>query len=245
MKTLRVSIGFGMLLASTAAAQQVSSFADLEVILDDQIVIEDFEGISLHAGGTLPVPNPLNSITVQKLGFNWDLDPGVSYESPSALSIHSGFIGGEEDIYLQSEDSVEISFDVPQVAFGLNLIGFSIGNAYTLSVYDRNNVLIEAFEKPSDNGSFIGYQSPTRGVSRVTIIHSTFSTILVNNFTFGRDFISCPADINNDGAHNFFDVSAFLGFFSEEDDRADFNDDGQFNFFDVSGFLNAFTIACP
>ena len=128
----------------------------------------------------------------------------------------------------------------------MHLIGFSAGNAYTLSVYDRNDVLIEEFDKPSDiGGYFVGYQSPTRGISRVTIAHPIFSTLNVNNFTFGRDFIACPADVNNDGAHNFFDVSAFLGFFAQEDDRADFNDDGQFNFFAVSGFLNSFTISCP
>ncbi len=55
----------------------------------------------------------------------------------------------------------------------------------------------------------------------------------------------CPADLNNDGDLNFFDVSAFLAAFAAQDPAADFNDDGQYNFFDVSAFLSAFTIGCP
>lgn len=245
MKMSFLSIGIGLMFVSSAAAQQISSFAALEAVLDDQIQIEDFEGISLHAGSTLEVPNPLDEITVLQLPFNWDLQGGVAYESPTLLNIHAGFLGGDDDVYLQSVDGIEIRFDVGQVAFGMNLLGFASGSAYTIEVYDRDDVLIESFADPSDNGSFIGYQAPTLGISRVVISHPTISTIAVNNMTFGLDFIACPADVNSDGAHNFFDVSAFLSFFSEEDDRADFNDDGQFNFFDVSGFLSAFVVACP
>lgn len=55
----------------------------------------------------------------------------------------------------------------------------------------------------------------------------------------------CPADLNNDGSLNFFDVQAFLSAYSAHDDVADWNDDGQFNFFDVQGFLNAYSAGCP
>ena len=55
----------------------------------------------------------------------------------------------------------------------------------------------------------------------------------------------CPADMNGDGALNFFDVSAFLSAFAKADPSADFTDDGQFNFFDVSAFLSAFSAGCP
>lgn len=49
----------------------------------------------------------------------------------------------------------------------------------------------------------------------------------------------CEADLNGDGAVDFFDVSVFLG------DRVDFNGDGSFDFFDVSAFLAAFNAGCP
>ena len=55
----------------------------------------------------------------------------------------------------------------------------------------------------------------------------------------------CVADLNGDGALNFFDVSAFLTAFGNMDPVADFNGDGSFNFFDVSAFLTAFSAGCP
>ncbi|MDF1810252.1 MAG: CotH kinase family protein [Phycisphaerales bacterium] len=53
-----------------------------------------------------------------------------------------------------------------------------------------------------------------------------------------------PADINEDGILNFFDVSAFLQLFAGMDPSADFNEDGRFDFFDVSAFLSAFGSGC-
>ncbi len=56
---------------------------------------------------------------------------------------------------------------------------------------------------------------------------------------------SVAADMNGDGALNFFDVSAFLGAYTAMLPSADFTDDGMFNFFDVSDFLSAFSQGCP
>jgi len=53
------------------------------------------------------------------------------------------------------------------------------------------------------------------------------------------------ADLNNDGELNFFDVSAFLIAFSNQDPIADFTSDGEFNFFDVSDFLAQYATGCP
>lgn len=55
----------------------------------------------------------------------------------------------------------------------------------------------------------------------------------------------CQPDLNNDGALNFFDVSAFLAAFTTQNPIADFTNDGLYNFFDVSAFLAAFTAGCP
>ena len=57
--------------------------------------------------------------------------------------------------------------------------------------------------------------------------------------------ISCIADLNNDGALDFFDVLQFLQAFSAGDPIADWNDDGVFDFFDVLAFLQAFSAGCP
>lgn len=56
---------------------------------------------------------------------------------------------------------------------------------------------------------------------------------------------SCPADLNNDGELDFFDVAAFLSAFSTLDPIADFNNDTLFDFFDVAAFLSAFSVGCP
>jgi len=55
----------------------------------------------------------------------------------------------------------------------------------------------------------------------------------------------CAADLNGDGALNFFDVSAFLVAYTALDPVADFNGDGSFDFFDVSAFLTAYNAGCP
>lgn len=49
-----------------------------------------------------------------------------------------------------------------------------------------------------------------------------------------------PADLNGDGNLDFFDISAFLSAFDDQDPIADFNNDGNIDFFDVSAFLKAF-----
>lgn len=54
----------------------------------------------------------------------------------------------------------------------------------------------------------------------------------------------CRPDLNNDGDLNFFDVSAFLQAFNNQEPVADFNGDGLFNFFDVSAFLQEFNAGC-
>lgn len=234
------------LLASCALAQPVESFAELEIILDDQILLEDFEGISLHGGSTVEVPNPLNSVTILQLPWGWDIHAGITYESPTSLAIHAGFLGGTEDVYLRSADGVEIRFDVGQVAFGLDLIGTSVGNAYTVEVYGRDGVLIEAFDVATDGGvSFVGYEAATLGISRVMVSHPVISSFSVNDVAFGAEFVPCPADMNGDFAQDIFDVFAFIEFFNAEDDAADFDDNGQFDIFDVFAFVGAFGVACP
>ena len=56
---------------------------------------------------------------------------------------------------------------------------------------------------------------------------------------------TCPADFNDDGVLNFFDVSQFIVAYSSMDPIADLTGDGSFNFFDVSAFLTMFTTGCP
>ncbi|MEX0875916.1 MAG: matrixin family metalloprotease [Phycisphaerales bacterium] len=68
---------------------------------------------------------------------------------------------------------------------------------------------------------------------------------LINMFTTPLPPVECPADLNEDGNLDFFDVSQFLSAFSGMQPDGDFNNDGNWDFFDISGFLNAFSNGCP
>jgi hypothetical protein len=59
--------------------------------------------------------------------------------------------------------------------------------------------------------------------------------------------LECRADFSDDGIIDFFDVSAFIGFFVAQDPIADLTRDGRWDFFDVSIFLQLFNqqSACP
>jgi hypothetical protein len=57
---------------------------------------------------------------------------------------------------------------------------------------------------------------------------------------------ACPADLNNSGDLDFFDVVAFLSLYNDEDPRADFSAPfGEINFFDAVAFLAAYNAGCP
>ncbi len=53
------------------------------------------------------------------------------------------------------------------------------------------------------------------------------------------------SDLNTDGTLDFFDISAFLTAFSEQDAVADFTGDALFDFFDISSFLMLYSNGCP
>ena len=82
--------------------------------------------------------------------------------------------------------------------------------------------------------------------------HDAGATLSAGAFELAGGFWSgvllappCPADLNNDGLLDFFDLQAFLNAFSANDPLADFINDGLFDFFDVQAFLNAFSAGCP
>jgi len=74
-----------------------------------------------------------------------------------------------------------------------------------------------------------------------------FLQIAIALGTLGQDRQCNEADLVRPfGVLNFFDVAAFLQFFSEQDPRADLaSPEGVFDFFDVAAFLDAFSEGCP
>jgi hypothetical protein len=58
--------------------------------------------------------------------------------------------------------------------------------------------------------------------------------------------LECRADFSDDGMIDFFDISAFVGFFNDQNPIADLSRDGNIDFFDVSLFLQLFNQGgCP
>jgi len=74
---------------------------------------------------------------------------------------------------------------------------------------------------------------------------STAPVVDAGAYEFQPTIAPCPADLTDDGALNFLDVSAFLSAFGSGNPIADFTGDGNFNFLDVSAFLSAFGAGCP
>lgn len=81
----------------------------------------------------------------------------------------------------------------------------------------------------------------------------TLATIIRRNTGIGDELSDdvfqtsspCPADINNDGVLNYFDISEFIARFVAQDPRVDFiGGDGGFDFFDVDAFVNLFSSGC-
>ncbi|MBO6514446.1 MAG: hypothetical protein JJ974_10820, partial [Phycisphaerales bacterium] len=59
------------------------------------------------------------------------------------------------------------------------------------------------------------------------------------------DYLGCPsinpADLNHDGALDFFDIQSFLTHYSNNNPIADFTSDGEIDFFDITAFLSAYS----
>ncbi len=98
-----------------------------------------------------------------------------------------------------------------------------------------------------------GYQSPDGGaLAPATQIAPSVNAdahidaaeyVLLNLCALRGD--CCPADLNDDGTLNFFDLAAYLGRFTAQNPLADLDANGVFNFFDVSLYLGLFNAGCP
>jgi hypothetical protein len=65
------------------------------------------------------------------------------------------------------------------------------------------------------------------------------------NITVEAAVEDCPADRNDDGLLDFFDIQNFLDALANENASADMNSDGNFDFFDVQQYLDLFSQGCP
>jgi len=97
-------------------------------------------------------------------------------------------------------------------------------------------------------GGVIGGLVSQSNIGAVNLFANGTSSVYYDDMSLVRNDSPpppCPADLTGDGELDFFDVSAFLSAFTNQDPAADFLNDGLFDFFDVSAFLSAFSAGCP
>lgn len=157
--------------------------------------------------------------------------------------------------------------DAVSVLTSVENIGFASAMSVDLDFYASTNSTISVGD--------IFIETTSQGAIGVGVLHNVSETIFLpadiapgdyyigyiasesqgldpnvnNNWVSGDAPLTvvgdCAADLNGDGALNFFDVSVFLSAFASGDLAADFTGDGLLNFFDVSAFLGAFAAGCP
>ncbi|GAB4192076.1 MAG: hypothetical protein Kow00105_06130 [Phycisphaeraceae bacterium] len=167
---------FSFSLSSATQADIITSFADLELVLTDQIIIEDFESVSLHGGGALALPNPFTAPA-------WGIEPGVTYSSPDKLTLYSGNVLAANKTY--GPNLLTITFDQPQLAVGMDLIDFTGNLDYheTIRFYhDTVELGSLAVTLQQASSQFVGWQHPS-GITHVTIQSDVWS--IVDNVAWG------------------------------------------------------------
>lgn len=202
------------------------------------------------------VPNngiiQVGSKATQLLDGSWRYDYAVHNQNSSrgveSLRVDTGAendpsaIGFHDIDYLDAPDS-----DIDQTSW-------SVVDGEDFLIWQRNFQPTAMFDNLIRWGttysfSCISTAPPTTGTVQIGIAslgEGDSSDILTLQAVHPQDTQSvCLADLNNDGELNFFDVSAFLSAFAQQDPAADFTGDLQFDFFDVSAFLSAFSAGCP
>ncbi|MCA9277368.1 MAG: hypothetical protein KDA29_15250, partial [Phycisphaerales bacterium] len=137
------------------------------------------------------------------------------------------------------------------IVVGANYYSFNPGGTADGIVWTQETGLVNAMDYFTSLGFEFESTIDIIGVYAVSPDGSTFIADYYNdrNGQVGSVILrvqdECDADLTGDGTLDFFDVSAFLGYYQGQDPAADFTGDGQFNFFDVSAFLSAFNAGCP
>ena len=167
-------------------------------------------------------------------------EPGQNY---AALGSSNGTIAGidGEDFYFDGAD------------YWSRRTADAQGDFYFV-LYHDGQLVYDGREVPGGRQRFDGapqfFQPSYTGLVDIVALvfdggGDDWDHLAMDNFQFRRSSPLCPADLNDDGLLNFFDVSAFLNAYNAMSPAADFTGDGVYNFFDVSAFLNAYNAGCP
>jgi fibronectin-binding autotransporter adhesin len=201
-----------------------SDFGDAQILNDQGFVGTIGDGQTITGSGRLQ----------GEMNMDGTLDPGSTFRRFDIDTLHlsptSGFIadiggtaGGEFDrLLLGGGDNIDLD----------GTLTVNLDSGYVPVFGDTWDIV----DGGTINGIFATENVPPAGLGQV------YRVIYQSNRVYV--ILTCDADLNGDNTLDFFDVSAFLGFFSAEDVRGDLTGDGQFNFFDISLFLQLFSGGC-
>jgi len=204
----------------------------IDSIETDPVVIEALGSAGPFGAGvpvefvSLPLANPDSPVTIS-VAATGDLSSGTEYvtlEFNDGLLELTAFVSGGVDCY----------------APGLQ-------DVLTVSAAEFEAIASAGIALTVTGSAAINPALCTNTTIRVTVEYRT-SDLLVdtdNNGVLDSCMTPCRADMSGDGVLDFFDISAFLVAFGNQEAVADFSDDGAWDFFDISAFLTAFGAGCP
>ncbi|MEX2167818.1 MAG: hypothetical protein WD851_00785 [Pirellulales bacterium] len=168
---------------------------DLNGLLGNRAVTEDFEGLNVPNGAIFFISDPLNSTSVKYGQGPGLVVPGVdiSYPSPGngfLMWIGAGYLGQpSQDLGPNgTAGALVLDFDPPTAAFGLDLLafaGFPSPAGVEILAPDRSTVLFSTTVNVIDPAMpvFFGFADPG-GIGRVRLAGSEQSP-LIDDLTFG------------------------------------------------------------
>jgi len=199
-----------------------------------------FEGVgtivAVHTGKTMSMTS---GASLQDVGLenHGALSIGDFFEGVGQASVASLVQANTSTLEIDlAGDNNGIEHDQLQVLGSASVSGtLEVGlvDGFSVSLGDVFTILTAQ----SVSGSFtnIDYSGLELGQSAVAVMYADHIDVMV----------TCRADLNADGVLDFFDISAFLVAFGDQNPVADFTNDGSFDFFDISAFLSAYGSGCP
>ncbi|MBL4808760.1 MAG: hypothetical protein JKY43_01715 [Phycisphaerales bacterium] len=184
--------------------------------------------------------NPISSLAVVPLGH-----PTLAAGDLYGLALTFG--GGVRLVRIDL-DTNSIASDLFVSGIGFNAqfetgLDFAPGGTLYATIQGFDEVSPNVFVEISSHLFMI---DPVSGVGTdLGVIESNQTWDAVTLVIDEGAIVKCKADLTGDGTLDFFDISAFLTAFANQDPVADFTDDGAFDFFDISAFLTAFGNGCP
>jgi len=197
----------------------------------------------LAGDGQVVVGSRATSLGHQMWRYDYAVQNINAARGINALRIPIGFNRSATDPYFHDVEYIdEVDNQIDGTDWGFSVVsGFASWE--TGASFDQNPLANAIRWGTTYSFSFVSNQPPVEKHAELGVFDDDGSgpiTVSVVAPLAGP----CLADMNADGALNFFDISTWINSFNGGDLNADFTGDGVFDFFDASAFLNAYVQGC-